>query len=153
MPGSLKVMDSAGREIAGAIDDQPLRVQLELDIDPDTAPDAIEVTVVGPDGTPRPVRAERIDFGAKRPLYQSDLTTIDDIFAQFLEGLNPIFGHAPEKVTNGDTVRFEYEDVDHSVRTFDSGIDARHLLAQEELADRLFFRSFSTVRMRIVPSS
>ena len=138
MPGgSLKVIDGAGREIAGAIDDQPLRVQLELDIDPASAPKEITVEVVAPDGTRKPITAERIDWGAKRPLYQTDLTTVDEIFSQFLEGLDPLLGHAPPKVTNGDFVHFEYDDLAHNVQTFDSGIDARYWFTEAELSDRI----------------
>lgn len=81
--GTLRLLDSDGREILGAIDDQQLRVRLELDIDPASAPNEITVEVVAPDGIHKEtITAERIDWGAKRPLYQTDLTTVDEIFSR-----------------------------------------------------------------------
>jgi hypothetical protein len=138
MSGStLRVVDSDGREILGAIDDQPLRVRLELDVNPDSAPSEIHVDVTAADGTKRSITAERIDWGASRPLYESELTTIDGVFSQTLEVLDPILGHAPPIVGNGDVVRFGYDDTDYPVQAFDSAIDARHWITQAEISDRI----------------
>lgn len=138
-PGTIKVLDSAGREIVAAVDDQQLRVRLELDIDPASAPDKIKVQIVGPDGTKETIEAERIDWGASRPLYQSELTTIDGTFSQIPDVLDPVLGmvgYTPTKVSNGEFVTFVYDDLSHGVQTFDSGLDARYWYTQSELGNR-----------------
>ncbi len=137
MAETLRILDSAGQEIIAAIDDQPLRIEIELEVDPSSAPDTITVDVIGPDGTKRPLEAERIDWGAERPLYRSELTTIDEVFSQPLESLDFLLHHAPPLVGNGDVARFEFVDLSSGVQTFDSTIDARYHFTELEVADQI----------------